>query len=167
MIDLTKYTIEELIVWKHKIMNIIYNYEDGYVYICKVRSYGRNWVDKSIKNKHTLQDLCYEYDGDNGIVDVYSTNPDLGGIHNYGDLMYIESVEDYDKWYDHETLKNNIPSIEEELDKWDNRDNVPFNQRPYFSPIYTREDLVVYKKTLAEYDMSFVAPQPYVRQQEE
>ena len=165
--DLTKYTIEELIALKHNIMDIIHNYEDGYTYICKVRSYGRNWVDKSIKNKHSLQDLCYEYDGDNGIVDAYSTNPDLGDIHNYGDLKYIQSVEDYEKWYDYELLKDSIPSIEKELDEWDNRDNVPFNKRPYFSPVYTREDLARYKKKLAEYDVSFVAPQPYVHQQEE
>jgi len=96
--DLSKYTIEELIVLGHQINDIIYSYEDGYVYICKVRSYGRNWTDKSIKNKHSLQDLMYEYDGENGIVDVYSTNPHLGGVYNYGELMFIESVEDYEKW---------------------------------------------------------------------
>ena len=78
--DLTNYTIEELITLNHEIMNRISNHEDGYLYICKVRSYGRNWVESDIKNKYTLQDLLYKYDGEDGIVDVYSTNPDLGDI---------------------------------------------------------------------------------------
>jgi hypothetical protein len=30
-----------------------------------------------------------------------------------------------------------------------------------FSPIYTHEDLLEYKKKLEEYDMSFVPPVPY------
>jgi hypothetical protein len=103
----------------------------------------------------------YEYNGDNGIVNVYSTNPDLGGVYNYGDLMYIKSVEDYEKWVAYESLKNLIPKIKDELDSWDNRDNVPFNQRPFFAPIYTREELAEYKKKLEEYDMSFVPPRSY------
>lgn len=160
-IDLSKYSIEELIVLNHEIMNVIHNHEDGYVYICKVRSYGRNWTDNSIKNKHTLQDLMYQYDGEDGIVDVYTTNPHLGGIYNYGELKYIESVEDYEKWKQYEELKYNISDIEKTLDEWDNRDNVPFNQRPHFEPLFTREDLAKYKKELAEYDMSFVPPKKY------
>jgi hypothetical protein len=159
--DLTKYTIEELIKLNHQIMDMINNYEDGYVYICKVRSYGRNWVESDIKNKYTLQDLLYKYDGEDGIVDVYSTNPDLGKIHNYGELNYIVSEEDYDKWNRYEVLKQVILQIEKELEDWDNRDNTPFRSRPMFSPIYTQEDLLEYKKKLEEYDMSFVAPRRY------
>ncbi len=106
--DLTNYTIEELIKLNHQIMDMINNHEDGYVYICKVRSYGRNWVESDIKNKHSLQDLLYKYDGEDGIVDVYSTNPDLGKIHNYGELNYIVSEEDYEKWNGYVVLKQVI-----------------------------------------------------------
>lgn len=159
--DLSNYTIDELITLRHQITDFIYAHEDGYVYICKVRSYGRNREEMGIKNKYSLQDLMYEYDGENGIVDVYTTNPYLGGVYNYGDLMYIESVEDYEKWSTYESIKRIIPAIEESLDKWDNRDNVPFNQRPHFSPIYTREELDEYKKRLEEYDMSFVPPRRF------
>jgi len=147
--DLTNYTIEELIKLNHQIMDMINNHEDGYVYICKVRSYGRNWAEKDIKNKHSLQDLLYKYDGEDGIVDVYSTNPDLGKIHNYGELNYIVSEEDYEKWNGYEALKIVVSQIEKELEIWDNR------------AIYTHEDLLEYKKKLDEYDMSFVPPVPY------
>jgi hypothetical protein len=156
--NIEQYTIEELVELKNKISNAIYDYKDGYFYICNVRSYGRNWNEKGVYNTHTLQELCYEYYGDNGIVDVFSNNPDLSKIDNYGDVMFVPTEKDYDKWKEHEYLKNSIPRIEEELVKWDNRDEVPFGSRPNFAPIYTHEDLGDYKKQLEEYDMTFVAP---------
>lgn len=159
--DLSIYTIEELIELGHQIKDKIHSYEDGYVYICKVRSYGRNWEQKGITNKYSLQDLMYKYDGENGIVDVYTNNPNLAGVYNYGDLMFIESVEDYEKWSEYESLKKLTTSIQEELDEWDNRDNVPFKDRPNFSPIYSHEELDEYKKKLEEFDMSFVPPRRF------
>ena len=164
--ELSNLSIDELVELKNRINNMIYNYKDGYVYICNVRSYGRNWTEKP-NNTHELQELCYHYDGQDGIVDVYSTNPDLSHIHNYGDLKYIESVEDYENWYGYEQLKRLVPEIKKELDQWDNRDNVPFSQRPYFSPIYSRGDLAEYELKLGVYDMSFVPPRPYERKGED
>lgn len=158
--ELNHLTIEELVELKNQIDNYLYSYEDGYFYICKVRSYGRNW-DEHISNYHSLQQLCYEYNGDDGIVDVYSNNPDLSELHNYGDTKFIPSKEDYRKWREYEYLKRIIPEIEKELEEWDNRDNLPFNKRPNFKPIYTQENLEEYKKELAEYDMSFVKPKSY------
>ena len=152
-------SMEELLEVQSKSSSIIHNFKDGYFYICKVRSYGRRWNER-VSNPYTLQELCYRYDGYDGIVDVYSTNPNLS-IENYGDVKYIVSESDYDKWKGYEDIKNTIPSIIEELDEWDNRDNVPFNQRPLFSPVYTREDLAEYEKKLADYDMSFVPPKSY------
>ena len=139
---------------------MIRSYKDGYLYICKVRSYGRNWTE-NVNNTFELEQLCYQYDGQDGIVDVYSTNPNLKDVHNYGNLMYIESQEDYDNWYGYEQLKRLIPKIKDTLDKWDNRDNVPFNQRPFFEPINTRGDLAEYELKLGVYDMSFVPPKSY------
>ena len=158
MIDLSKYSIDELVELKNKIANTIYAYEDGHFYICNVRSYGRNWNDKGVYNTHALQELCYEYYGENGIVDVFSNNPDLSKIDNYGKVMFVPTEKDYEAWKEYEYLKNSIPNIEADLDKWDNRDNVPFRERPHFEPIYTRENLDNYKKKLAEYDMAFIAP---------
>lgn len=156
-IDLSKYTIEEIVSLKGMCESYIYNHKDEYEYICKVRSYGRNWKE-SVSNPHTLQELCYRYDGYDGIVDVYSTNPNLSHIENYGDLMYIESIEDYENWDNYNQLTNLIKEIEGILNEWDNRDNVPFRERPMFKPMYSQDDLSEYKKKLEEYDMSFVAP---------
>lgn len=159
-LDLTQYTIEELITLKSEIESRISSYVDGYLYICNVRSYGRNWTER-VNNVHDLQELCYRYDGQDGIVDIYSTNPDLGDFYNYGDVMYIVSEDDYTKWKEYEFRKNMIPNISKELDEWDDRDNVPFNSRPFFVPIYSREDLAEMEKELAEFDMSFIPPVRY------
>lgn len=158
--DLSIMPIKELVELRDSISNMIRSYDDGYLYICKVRSYGRNWTE-NVKNVYELEELCNRYNGDDGIVDVYSTNPNLNGIYNYGALMYIESQEDYDNWYGYNQLNRLIPQIKEELDKWDNRDNVPFNQRPLFEPTYTRGELANYELKLGVYDMSFVPPKPY------
>jgi hypothetical protein len=158
--ELSNLSFEELIELRSKINDMIYSYEDGYLYICNVRSYGRNWTER-VKNTLELEELCNKYDGQDGIVDVYSTNPNLDFMHNYGALMYIESQEDYANWYGYNKLNSLIPQIKEELDEWDNRNNVPFNQRPLFEPTYTRGDLANYELQLAVYDMSFVPPKPY------
>jgi hypothetical protein len=163
MTELSNYSIEELLLLKNEIDNRIFNYKDGYLYVCIIRSYGRNWEDKSIHNIHTLQELLLQYDGQDGIVDVYSTNPDLSKIYNYGSLMFIESREDYDKWSKYQTNKNLIHNIEASLDAWDKRDNVSFSQRPLFPPSFTREELEEYKRELETCDMSFVPPRPYVK----
>lgn len=159
----SKYTIEQLVELKNQIENRIFDYKDGYFYICNVRSYGRNWNENFINNKHTLQELCYRYNGDDGIVDVYSNNPNLGDIQNYGALKFIPTQEDYEKWYNYDYLKKLIPSIEKELEEWENRDNVPFNSRPLFCPIYTNKDIEYYKSSMSKLEGSFVEPINYVR----
>jgi len=158
--DLTNYTIEELVEIRNNINYHIDSYVDGFVYICKVRSYGRIW-NENITNSITLQELCNRYFGDDGIVDVYSTNPDLSHIENYGVVKYIKSKEDFVNWSHYNYLKKLIPEIEKEWEEWDNLENVPFNQRPYFSPIHSKEDLENYKKELEEFDMSFEEPKNY------
>ena len=158
--EFSNLSFDELIELRNKVNNLIYSHEDGYLYICKVRSYGRNWTE-NVKNILELEELCDRYNGDDGIVDVYSTNPNLKGIYNYGALMYIESKEDYDNWYGYKQLERLIPEIKKELDTWDNRDNVPFMHRPTFKPMYTRGDLANYELQLGVYDMSFVPPKPY------
>ena len=163
--NLENYTFEQLVELKNTVDSMIYSFKDGYLYLCKVRSYGRNWEERPT-NINTLTELCNQYDGYDGIVDVYTTNPNLD-IHNYGDVKYIKSEEDYERWYNYEQLKRLIPKIKEELAEWDNRDNVPFNQRPFFSPIYTREELVEYERKLSEYDMNFEPPVSLYKNQDD
>lgn len=160
-LDLTKYTFEELITIKNSVNDYLYSYSDGYIYICEVRSFGRNWTER-VSNVYNLEELCDYYSGgDNGIVDVYTNNPDLGEFYNYGGNYYIPSEDDYAKWKEYETLKRLVRDIKLSLDEWDNRDNVPFNRRPYFAPIYSREELSEMEKELSEFDMSFIPPLLY------
>jgi len=161
--NLSEYTIEQLVELKNEIENLIYNFNDGYFYICKVRSYGRNWNENYITNKHTLQELCYRYTGEDGIVDIYSNNPDLGDIDNYGDVKFIPTKEDYEKWYNYNFYRNLIPNIEKDIEEWENRENIPFVNRPLFEPIYGKNDIEDFKIKMSELEGTFVEPTNYVR----
>ena len=163
--DLTQIPIAELVSLRDKITDIIYSHEDGHTYICNVRSYGKNWK-AHVTNEYALQELCGQYNGDDGIVDVYSTNPNLSHIYNYGNLMHIKSVEDYENWKEHQYLSRMIPNYEQELKDWDRRDEIPYHLRPSFPPVYTWEDVIKMKKELEEYDMSFTPPVFYCLEKE-
>jgi hypothetical protein len=122
--NLSNYTISELVNLKNEIENRIYSFEDGFFYICNVRSYGRNWKER-MKNPYTLQVLCYKYNGDDGIVDVYTNNPDLS-IDNYGDVMYVPTEDGA--------------------------------SRPKFAPMFTQENIDVYKQEMLNLEGTFVEP---------
>ena len=62
----------------------ILNTPDGFLYVTKLRCYGSIRFETH-KNEFAVQDLCNEYYGDNGIVDVYTNNPDHK-ISTYGDV---------------------------------------------------------------------------------
>lgn len=160
-IDFKKYSVEELVNLRDEIDNRIYSYKDGFVYICNVRSYGRVFEESGITNEHTLQELCYRYDGEDGIVDVYSTNPNLSHIHNYGHMWYIESEYDYRRWKKYTDLKQHIKYIVSEIEKWEDRDNKPFSSRPLFEPAYNRDDLNELKVKFEEFEMDFIPPVKY------
>ncbi len=71
--------------------NEIQNHSDGYLYITCTRCYGSlSYRDHS--NGFIVQELCDEYYGDNGIVDVYTNNPDHGIITN-GDVTVMSLDE--------------------------------------------------------------------------
>jgi hypothetical protein len=150
-------SLEELVEARDAANQLIGSYADGYFYICKVYSYGRNWKQFP-KNVKVLEDLCYEYGGDEGVLYVYSNNPDIGKVYSSGGSYFVPTMEDYEKWHSYDLLKKLIPEIEKEWEEWENRDNVPFNSRPYFAPIHSKEDLESMKKRLEEYDMNFTAP---------
>ena len=160
MIDLENYTIDQLVELQSKVNNLVANYSDGHIYICKVRSYGRNWNENWIKNTKTLQDLCYEYNGDNGIVDVYTTNKDLGeGFSNYGDTMFIKSIEDYEKWSKYKSFSNLIERAERDLIEYAEDQERPFHQRrSHFGPTYTQEDIDRMKEELKALPTDFEEP---------
>jgi len=152
-IDFIKYSVEELRELQNKIGNYLQNREDGFIYICEVRSYGSKWKN-TLTNELAVNDLCIKYDGEDGIVDVYTTNPDAK-IENYGEVNYIKSEEDYRKWKDATSLVSDIKDYEDGLKKWNDRENIPFHSRPTFAPMYTQDDIDVLKsklETIGEYE---------------
>jgi hypothetical protein len=162
MMDLDKLSIKELVELRNEIDERILTYRDGYLYICSVRSYGRVWEEKP-KNFNTLQDLCYEYCGDNGIIDVYTNNPNLKfpemGYSNWGgDTKYIKSEYDYREWVKFRRMENTITSTTQELKEWDERENLPFNMRPNFKPYYSQEDLDKLIQEFENTEWDFVEP---------
>jgi hypothetical protein len=157
-IDLTLLTNEELIGLKNRIEDHLHSQEDGYFYICIIHSWGSVYTRK-LRNLYSVNELCYEYGGDNGIVNVYSNNPNLDKLENYaGSEYFVPSERDYDMWKTHRDLTRLVEDLEQSLNEWENRENVPFNQRPFFAPSYTREELDEYKKELDDFDMSFTPP---------
>jgi hypothetical protein len=74
-----------------EIYDQICNTEDGFLYVTRLRCYGRVYPEVH-KNSFIVQELCNEYYGDNGIVDVYTNNPNHG-IDTYGSV-YVVSLEE-------------------------------------------------------------------------
>jgi len=151
--DFTKYSVEELRELQNRIGSYLHDMNDGFIYICEVRSYGNRWKNV-LTNELAVNDLCIEYDGYDGIVDVYTTNPDAK-ISNYGEVNYIKSEEEYRKWKDVTSLVSDIKDYEDGLKKWNDRENVPFHSRPTFAPMYTQKDVDVLKnklKTIGGYE---------------
>jgi hypothetical protein len=157
-IDFTKHSVEELRELQNEIGNYLHDMNDGFIYICECRSYGRRWKQE-LTNEVAVNDLCREYDGYDGIVDVYTTNPDAK-IENYGEVNYIKSVEDYEKWKQSNVLMDLIKSTEKELNDWENRENVSFYLRPSFPPVYTKEDILGWRNELESLEWTYEEPKP-------
>jgi hypothetical protein len=142
--DLTKLTMDELISLRNEIEGLIHSYDDGYLYICSVRQFGSVWEERPT-SLYSLRELCDSYNGDNGIVDVYTNNPNLKfpemEFYNYGDVMYIKTEGDYRQWIEHTKRKNLIEDVTQRLDEWDEKKDLPLMRRPSFAPHWTREDV--------------------------
>jgi hypothetical protein len=108
--------------------------------------------------------LCLEYDGYDGIVDVYTTNPDAN-INNYGKVNHIKSIEDYEKWKQSNSLMDLIKSAEKKLKEWEDRENTPFHSRPTFPPIWTNEDIFGWRNELESLEWTYEEPLSIKKQQ--
>jgi hypothetical protein len=148
-IDFTKHSVEELRELENSISNYLHTREDGFVYICEIRSYGRNWKQE-LTNEVAVNDLCVRYDGEDGILDVYTTNPDAK-IENYGEVNYIKSVEDYDKWKRSNTLMDMILTTEQEFVRYNK------GERP-FKPFNTEEDILGWRNELETLEWTYEEP---------
>ena len=69
----------------------ILNTSDGFLYFTQLRCYGSiRWQNHN--NEFSVQELCYGYDGEEGIVDVYTNNTNHN-ISNYGDVKVMTEQE--------------------------------------------------------------------------
>ena len=155
-IDFTQHSVEELRELKNKISHYIQTRDDGFIYICSIRSYGRVW-EQTLTNEVVVNDLCIQYDGEHGIIDVYTTNPDAK-IQNYGQVMYVQTEMDYSKWKKSNKLIGLIKSAEEKLKNWADRDNIPFHSRPTFSPMWTEQDILGWRNELELLEWTYEEP---------
>jgi uncharacterized protein YlbG (UPF0298 family) len=69
----------------------ILNTPDGFLYFTQLRRYGSVYWQNH-KNEFSVQELCYEYDGEEGIVDVYTNNTNHN-ISNYGNVNFMTEQE--------------------------------------------------------------------------
>ncbi len=146
---LNNLTIEELKEVRSISENLIHNYDDGFKYECKIFSSGKTST-LNLNNSYSVQNLCNKYDALIGIVDVYTTNPNLN-LYNYGDTYYFPTLEDAEKWRYYQYIKSNIENWKNELNKWEE------NQTP-FEPRYTKEDIKTYEKQIIGYEEEMVKP---------
>jgi len=74
-----------------KLYQEILDTSDGFIYMTCLRCYGSvRWQHHN--NEFSVKDLCNEYYGDNGIVDVYTNNPNHE-IESYGDVNVMTEEE--------------------------------------------------------------------------
>jgi hypothetical protein len=79
---------------------------DGFLYVTCLRCYGSlSW--QTHNNEFSVQDLCNDYYGDNGIVDVYTNNPNHN-ISSYGDVTVMTEEEMVNMSKDNISMSNAI-----------------------------------------------------------
>ena len=160
-IDFTKYSAEELKRLILDIENHLYEMNDGYVYICIFRQYGRVW-EHTYSNLHIPEKYAEEFNGDNGIMDIYTTNPNLEELpfYNYGDTFYVESIDAYIQWRDAMKIQRLMEDAQEDhhiYDEWVSekgdalRDIWTGAHRPR-EPYYTLEQIDEMQKNLDSID---------------
>ena len=109
--------------------------------------------------------MCYEYGGDDGIVDVYTTNTDLGDFSNYGNTKIIKSLEDYEKWSLYNNYKKTIERAEQDIIEYAEDQERPYHQRrSYFGLNYTQEEIDKMKEKFKNIPTDFEAPINYFKE---
>jgi hypothetical protein len=164
--NLDKLSMDELISLRNEIEGKIYNYSDGYLYICSVRQFGSVWEERP-SSLYSLKELCNSYNGDNGIVDVYTNNPNLEfpemEFYNYGDISYIKSEYDYREWVKYTKEKNFIKDVTERVNEWEECKDKPLRYRPMFAPIWSKEQVDEFTEEFDSKTWDFVEPRPMKR----
>jgi hypothetical protein len=167
MMNLDKLTMDELISLRNEIEGRIHSFEDGYLYICSVRQFGSVWEERP-SSLYSLKELCDSYHGDNGIVDVYTNNPNLEfpemDFYNYGDVEFIKSEYDYREWVKYNKEKYFVESVTEKVNEWEECKDKPLMCRPMFAPIWTKEQVEEFTKEFESKTWNFVEPRSMKKQ---
>jgi hypothetical protein len=161
MMNLDKLTMDELISLRNEIEGRIHSFEDGYLYICSVRQFGSVWEERP-SSLYSLKELCDSYHGDNGIVDVYTNNPNLEFpemyFYNYGDVEFIKSEYDYREWVKYNKEKYFVDSVTEKVNEWEECKDKPLMCRPMFAPIWSKEQVDEFTKEFESKTWDFTEP---------
>jgi hypothetical protein len=89
-----------------KLYQEILDTPDGFLYVTCLRCYGSvRWQHHN--NEFSVKDLCNEYYGDNGIVDVYTNNPNHE-IDSYGSVLVKTHEEIVDMSKENVSMSNAI-----------------------------------------------------------
>jgi hypothetical protein len=159
--NLDKLTMTELISLRNEIDGRIYEYTDGYLYICSIRQFGSVWEERP-NSLYAVRELCNTYTGDNGIVDVYTNNPNLMfpemEFYNYGDTYYIKSEYDYREWVKYKKEKRFIKDVTERVKAWEEGKNLPFKYRPS-EPFWSKEQVDEFVTEFESKTWDFVEPE--------
>jgi hypothetical protein len=169
ILDLSEYTLQELKDLYDKVGDAIYSWTDGELYICEIARYGSNYTEKH-NNVEMVRESCYTYNGDNGIMDVYTTNKNIFDSiesHNfYGDVYLIENEDTYKKYKD--WAKNyhfylNVAKDWSAVQKWDSEasDNSSYmwnKQRRPYEPSICMDEVLENIKMLEEKEKDIIVP---------
>jgi hypothetical protein len=170
-INLSNLTIKELLQLQNEVACAINNYKDGYLYICRIRQYG-NIYEEYCYSKEATQTLCDEYNGENGIVDVYTTNPNLKfpelALDNYGDTFYIQGDFEYKEWLNWQKHMTYLLNCEEEWKKFNEyNENYSYSKTSWSrygskppQPYSTQEKNIELRKKLELQEKTIIKPIP-------
>lgn len=159
--NLDKLTISELISLRDEVNGRIYEYTDGYLYICSVRQFGSVWEERP-SSLWSLKELCDSYNGHNGIVDVYTNNANLKfpemEFYNWGGVFYIKSEYDYREWVKFRKEKKFIEDVTQRVNEWEECKDKPLMRRPMFAPIWTKEQVEEFTNEFRSKTWDFTEP---------
>ena len=155
--ELSNYTLSELVELRNLIQDRITNTEDGFIYVNRVHSYG-NHYDVLSRNAVAAEAVSDQYTGDDGITELYTNNPDTN-FSVYGGTYFINSLDQYKDWIEWLTLRQLIRDIRMDIEEWEDRENHPLYVRPHVEPIWSRTELDREIEELAVLEARVVKPE--------